>query len=65
VRGDWAGREREQETTYAGVFPVVHLGRDQREEAVKGLCMVAQALLEQGNKDQRANFGSRVSASRC
>lgn len=34
-------------TTYAGVLAVVHFGWDQREEAVKGLCMLAQALLVQ------------------
>lgn len=56
VRG---GQSEQRETTYTCVLPVVHLGRNQGQEAIEGLCMVAEAILGQGDKDQWANLRFR------
>lgn len=32
-------------STYTGIFAIVHLGRNQTQQAIESLCMIAQAIL--------------------
>ena len=41
-------QQGKQGSTYAVIFSIVHLSRNQAEESIKGLCMIANAILYDG-----------------